>query len=301
MIEYRTSGTISIGFRLFSSLFCSSQCDAAWRMKIRRVGDSLLRLPSSPLLSFLVPSVYCSCRRPTQHPPYNTLFRFSVPHRSIIINTGVHRASAASTAAQAQETDDEGDPSQPPSWQSPPQEAPIRNDISNLLDETLSDKPRRSPISSMLYENTRYYSFTPVRDEARRAAAGRHGYQDDRQGRILEGMNFSNRNSEIYRAPAADIAPPTKPRAVRTIHSRPSLGRTIEIDRERGVDLARGLSKLQYELTTNRVRRDQFRQRFHERPGLKRKRLKRERWRLRFKTSFIAIVDKVKEMRRQGW
>ena len=273
-------------------------------MKIRRVSDSLLRSPSSPLLSFLVPSVYCSCRRPTQNPPYNTLFRLSVPHRSLIINTGVHRASAASTTAQAQETDDEGHPSQPPSWQPPKKEAPIRNDISNLLDETLSDKSRTSPISSMLYgssENTRYSSFTPVQDEARRTAASRHGYQDDRQGRILEGMNFSNRSSEISRAPAADIAPPIKPRAVRTIHSRPSLGRTIEIDRERGVDLAKGLARLQSELATNRVRRDQYRQRFHERPGLKRKRLKRERWRLRFKTGFIAIVDKVKEMRRQGW
>ncbi|KAI5464999.1 hypothetical protein BGZ63DRAFT_452126 [Mariannaea sp. PMI_226] len=42
-------------------------------------------------------------------------------------------------------------------------------------------------------------------------------------------------------------------------------------------------------------------QRFHERKGLKRKRLASQRWRSRFKSGFKATVNRVLELKRQGW
>lgn len=272
-------------------------------MEIRRVSDSLLRSRPSPLLSFLAPSISSSRQQSVQTPSYVALARLSISRRPLITHSSLQWASAASTAAQAQETDDQGGLSQPPSRTSPKNEGSIQNSISNLLDQTLVNESGRSRISRPFtrpLENTRHPSSGPVRDSARKATESRQGFQENRQGRILEGMNFS-KSSDLSRAIAADIAVPLKPRAVRTIHSRPSVGRTIELDPGRGVDLARGLQRLQAQLNVNKVRSDQQRQRFHERPGLKRKRLKGERWRKRFKQGFIAIVEKVQQMRKQGW
>lgn len=90
-------------------------------------------------------------------------------------------------------------------------------------------------------------------------------------------------------------------RAKRSIRSRPSLGRTIDVDPDRGADFGRALRRLEILCAVNRVRADQNRQRFHERPGMKKKRLKSERWRRLFRESFRATVGRVKEMRRKGW
>ena len=90
-------------------------------------------------------------------------------------------------------------------------------------------------------------------------------------------------------------------RAIRTIRSRPAVGRTIEVVPDKGMDVGRALKMLEISCAVNRVRQDGLRQRFHERPGMKRKRLKSERWRKMFKESFRATVNRVKEMRRKGW
>ncbi|KHN96194.1 Ribosomal protein S21 [Metarhizium album ARSEF 1941] len=42
-------------------------------------------------------------------------------------------------------------------------------------------------------------------------------------------------------------------------------------------------------------------QKFHERKGLKKKRLRSQRWRARFKTGFKAAVNRVMELKKQGW
>jgi small subunit ribosomal protein MRP21 len=52
-------------------------------------------------------------------------------------------------------------------------------------------------------------------------------------------------------------------------------------------------------VSRNRIRADFNRQRFHERGGLKRKRLASERW--RFKEGFQRTVTRVQELRRKGW
>ncbi|OTA58292.1 hypothetical protein K449DRAFT_424373 [Hypoxylon sp. EC38] len=78
----------------------------------------------------------------------------------------------------------------------------------------------------------------------------------------------------------------------------PRTGRTIHVGRT--VDVARSFKLLSIQISQNKVPRDFQLQRFHERPGLKRKRLKSERWQKRFKKGFKACVSRVKELTKQG-
>ncbi|KAL8696589.1 MAG: hypothetical protein Q9201_007585 [Fulgogasparrea decipioides] len=120
-----------------------------------------------------------------------------------------------------------------------------------------------------------------------------------RQGRIFRGMVMPQAQNAPAEQSALHIEEPT--RAVATIKSRPSLGRTVEVVPERGLDLGRALRSLEINCAVNNVRGDALKQKFHERPGLKRKRLKSVRWRRNFKQGFKAVVAKVKAMRRKGW
>ena len=81
----------------------------------------------------------------------------------------------------------------------------------------------------------------------------------------------------------------------------PSLGRTIEVNEKKNMDIGRAFRSLDIAVARNRVRADFNRQRFHERPGLKRKRLQSERWRKHFKDGFKGMVKMVNEMRKKGW
>ncbi|CAN8102766.1 unnamed protein product [Discula destructiva] len=90
----------------------------------------------------------------------------------------------------------------------------------------------------------------------------------------------------------------------RKLRLRPVVGRTIDFGKIRNPqnrDLARGLAMLNMSCKINRVNQDSKRQRFHERPGLKRKRQKSERWQKRFREGFQATCVRVSELARQGW
>ncbi|KAI1274291.1 hypothetical protein F5Y07DRAFT_373860 [Xylaria sp. FL0933] len=90
---------------------------------------------------------------------------------------------------------------------------------------------------------------------------------------------------------------PPPPRA----HMRlvPRTGRTVHVGAN--VDVARSFKLLAQQVGQNRVRREFYQQRFHERPGKKRKRLKSERWQMRFKKGFKATISRVRELTAQGW
>ncbi|CAI6337688.1 unnamed protein product [Periconia digitata] len=81
----------------------------------------------------------------------------------------------------------------------------------------------------------------------------------------------------------------------------PSYGRTIELDPSRNRDLVRGISMLGALVTRNRIRSDMTAQKYHERPGLKRKRLASQRWRNKFKQGFQTVTARVMELTRKGW
>jgi ribosomal protein S21 len=104
---------------------------------------------------------------------------------------------------------------------------------------------------------------------------------------------------EIGLAPVAKAPVSTNDPAPIKLNS--ATGRVIHVNTERGIDAARAFRMLGMRLAQNNVRKDAQRQRFHERPGLKRKRLKSERWRKRFKEAFQGTVARVVNMKRQGW
>ncbi|KAK5721606.1 hypothetical protein LTR15_006195 [Elasticomyces elasticus] len=81
----------------------------------------------------------------------------------------------------------------------------------------------------------------------------------------------------------------------------PSVGRAVNVIPDRGMDIGRAFKTLEIQCNKNSVKRDFMRQRFHERPGLKRKRLRQERWRRRFRENFRGVVAMVQGMRAQGW
>ncbi|OCL03122.1 hypothetical protein AOQ84DRAFT_303437 [Glonium stellatum] len=98
-------------------------------------------------------------------------------------------------------------------------------------------------------------------------------------------------------------APLTSPVARKLNYPRldASTGRSIDLDPSKGRDLVRGLAQLNSLISRNKVRADFNKQRFHERPGLKRKRLKSQRWRKRFKEGFREVVGRVSALTRKGW
>jgi len=96
------------------------------------------------------------------------------------------------------------------------------------------------------------------------------------------------------RPPEADLAAPS-------FRLGPSLGRTVEVNSQRNMDLGRAFRQLDIKCNQNQVKQDEGRQKFHERPGMKRKRLKAQRWKRTFKAGFQAVVKRVEEMRRKGW
>jgi small subunit ribosomal protein MRP21 len=79
----------------------------------------------------------------------------------------------------------------------------------------------------------------------------------------------------------------------------PRTGRTVHVGGN--IDVGKGFRLLAQSCAKNRVKQDHTYQRFHERPGLKRKRLKSQRWRKRFMLGFRATVTRVKQLKAQGW
>lgn len=90
---------------------------------------------------------------------------------------------------------------------------------------------------------------------------------------------------------------------------RPVIGRTVNLTTAPGqdeatgrrIDFAKGLLQLDMQCRVNRVRLDSNQQRYHERKGLKKKRLRSERWQRRFMQGFKATCKRVNELAKQGW
>jgi small subunit ribosomal protein MRP21 len=96
--------------------------------------------------------------------------------------------------------------------------------------------------------------------------------------------------TKVTRAPVPEQKP---------LRLTPSTGRTFDIGPN--MDLSRGIRMLEISCAQNKVRYDLNKQRFHERPGLRRKRLARERWRRKFMEGFQGVVGRVKQLKNQGW
>lgn len=145
---------------------------------------------------------------------------------------------------------------------------------------------------------------TPSSSDEVRAAHMRSRFGED------FGISFRRPRLDVDRMDIPDGLPPieTKPSAIEIPEAekhyprlKPSYGRTVELAPDRGRDIVRGIGMLSSLVARNKIRNDFQRQRFHERPGLKRKRLKSERWRARFKRGFEDVTRRVSELTRKGW
>ncbi|KAL5596710.1 hypothetical protein BROUX41_006598 [Berkeleyomyces rouxiae] len=92
---------------------------------------------------------------------------------------------------------------------------------------------------------------------------------------------------------------PKRPRFKQTVRLAPSTGRTVHLTPN--TDAGSALRILNTRVRQNGLPKLVRLQRAHERPGLKRKRLKSERWRARFRESFLSTVSRVQELTKQGW
>lgn len=280
-------------------------------MEFRRIGDPVLRIRISPLLSFLAPSVPPLWRSTTAFRQVQLLMPKSPSCRSSHIHTTARqRAEKSSSAADLDFIQDKPRPKpkqmfQSSSSQKVPTDDILKNQLDSLLDSTLNtpNPAKRNP-SQPANESSDVMIETAYRNSILKRNPDKHYHE------IARKMQFppqetpgadkpSNFSRDTYRGLENTQKPPK--RAKRTVRSRPAVGRSVEVLPERGVDVGRALRTLEVACAVNRVRQDLTRQRFHERPGMKRKRLKSERWRKMFKASFRATVMRVREMRRKGW
>jgi small subunit ribosomal protein MRP21 len=108
-------------------------------------------------------------------------------------------------------------------------------------------------------------------------------------------MSAPSRNTNAFDLPSLNSLDNVAPTEYPTLNSR--TGRSIPV--KYGLPMA--IRQLDGLIARNKVRRDAAAQRFHERPGLKRKRVKRQRWAKRFKEGFLYLTSRIKKLRRQGW
>ena len=272
-------------------------------MELRRLGDPLLRSQASPLLSFLAPSVPQSWWSIAALGAAGRFQINSPRHPRSGFHTTAHQCAEIPSNTADLDFLEEPSKTSPTTQTGPSFSQRINSNpvIADLLDKTLESlpnpaKPKVSdrPANTSFEITKRAYDNMSSRDRGARIP-----------GSISGTMNLppmpatSNPSQDVV----ADVNRPSQwaRRAKRTIRSRPSIGRTIEVNQEKGGDFGRALRSLEILCNVNRVRQDLMRQRFHERPGLKKKRLKSERWRKLFRDSFRATVGRVQEMRRKGW
>ncbi|MCJ1283084.1 hypothetical protein MMC26_002411 [Xylographa opegraphella] len=282
-------------------------------MRARRIGDALLRSGPSPLLlSFLAPSVSpLTCASiPLRHPSPSVRLQSLTSLRCLATKTSPLHASTAA----ASKHDDEDFPQQ--SQRESTLQGPAKRDAVQSLTASIinSNRPKlrtNSPRVASTYTATVDSSATQQTSADRFRKANQddqrtRGYLNQHQGRIANALDLGDNSDGRYDimdqriGHRADVVPSIRP-VPPPIRLDAFIGRSEEVDPDRGLDLGRALKKLETKCSYNNVRGDVARQRFHERPGLKRKRLKSERWRKRFKEGFRAVVAKVQDMRNRGW
>ena len=174
----------------------------------------------------------------------------------------------------------------------------VSQGIDDLFASTNSPKFRRTVRSST--QNAANPSASPQRVFGADWSPSSGGLQRRRPLDLNEMDMPEDGLSGLYDAPATRV--PEIPESEKNYpRLTPSYGRKVELDVSRGRDLVRGISMLGSLMTRNQVRADFNKQRYHERPGLKRKRLNSQRWRRRFKAGFDAVTARVTELTRKGW
>lgn len=268
-------------------------------MEVRRLGDAFLR-SRSPILSFLTPHVSArswprylwadaslTSHSSRSYPRYS---KKTFSSSSIIRTTPTPVAESEHPSGTNYSRVGGGYPT---------------NDLNAILDEFI--KPSEQSASPSPRPSPRYReaggSAQSTGNSATDVLSAFRGSRNER-GRVEVSKMIDPKPAPTAQASAseavhADVTASDVPQP--QLRLGPSVGRSVSVETERGIDLGRALRNLDMNCARNLVRGDFMRQRFHERPGLKRKRLYSSRWRKRFKEGFRAMVDKVEQMRRSGW
>ncbi len=302
-------------------------------MELRRTAELLLRSTPSSLTPFLTPAIYLPISRASIGAPSKAFRSITQPlpkcsHRFVSTTARTDQQAAA-----AVKEEEDVHPTNESRAQSPPQQPQtverVRSDISSRTIQTQSQSqpappPGLDPLSDprlAIFEKSKLRSGSMLqRDVSRqqdRTLEKWASFKDlvDRKridvdnmltpeySRTLTPEESKERDDQLFdpmtlvlsnRPPEADLTAPS-------FRLGPSLGRTVEVNSQRNMDLGRAFRQLDIKCNQNQVRQDEARQKFHERPGMKRKRLKAQRWRRTFKAGFQATVKRVEEMRRKGW
>lgn len=233
----------------------------------------------------------------------------SNPHRTVTTSSTSQQQAAAVTP----EPEEPDTPPSPPQTNEPPPSSQFSRDISGIANSGVQPQqvdrnrpPSRAAIYSDLGGLNRFV------DDPSAPRRGSY-YQGKRSNVRTEKMFVPQQN--LKSEDVLDVGDLQAKRAERALFMAsqpvqqdlsappfrmgPSLGRTVGLAEER--DVGRAFRQLEGLCSRNSVRADFNKQRFHERPGLKRKRLASQRWRRRFKADFQAVCRRVEELRRKGW
>ena len=267
-------------------------------MELRTLGDPLLRSRMPPLFSFLAPSTHSLWRSRTAFRQVRLPMPKSPGYHSNFHTTARQHRENDSTAA---DLDFLERPRPKPTNSSGPQSSERRpgdnllgSQLDGLLNSTIPAYDPRTKVRADAMIESAFQHSIRKRDADKHYAdiAGKMQFPPQEMSGVGTSVGASQATENIRRGAR---------RATRTVRSSPSVGRAIEVVPDRGMDVGRALKSLHRLCLRNKVAADARTQRFHERPGIKRKRLKSQRWRRAFKASFHATVMRVKEMRRKGW
>lgn len=214
----------------------------------------------------------------------------------------VHRAISTSNTAQAAQPQPKEDTSS--EALSKPDVPASAERTSEAIDSLFSSMPGRA----FARQSPSAYTRTSQEESAEhvRNVFGSN-FSSAKQGSAFQrrsaGLDFDSMSMDglPLNLPNQSPAVPLEPETQVYPRLNPTFGRTVDLKPESGRDLVRGIGMLSSLVSRNRIRSDMMKQRFHERPGLKRKRLKSERWRALFRKGFQKVTGRVSELTRKGW
>lgn len=269
-------------------------------MELRRAADALVRCQASPMAALLSPSAV----RWQAGRQLISQSRPQISNRRTFATTSAKmsfKPTATTTAAPTPPKPDEA-----PTQEKKPASTNVEDAARNL--GWLQGNSSRFSPSSMDQKSRERELLMNGGSSASDLLRSMNKTFSPGSGRAFEGIDISRMQNpsggerpqsaaELMRAINTSVTIPRQKRI--PIRLSPSTGKTVNIGGN--VDVARGLRLLEMSCSRNKVRRDANRQRFHERTGLKKKRLRSERWRRRFMEGFKATVGRVKQLRKQGW
>ncbi|KAI9750235.1 MAG: hypothetical protein M4579_006554 [Chaenotheca gracillima] len=286
--------------------------------------DALSRLRASPLSGFLVSTLspyrphiagYSARAAPFCSSPAS---RSQYPRTARGFSTSSYLNQQSSAAEK--EPEDDGSSNSQSSPQQSSQPRPTQRSNNPFYDEvaTMIDSIPKSKTEGATGQRTSRFSSQNAQARNRPTTSANdvmksfHAHVDriksssDRSstsslGDRMQMPASQSRDVDGLRSLGGQRSAPPQPAETPPLRLTPSIGRTVPVILARGYDLSRSLNQLNVKCIQNSVRKDATMQRFHERPGLKRKRLKRQRWRKLFKDGFRGMVYKVQKMKRQGW